>query len=194
MKTKFQILILILVCSCSSNKKIDFGEFEIEVPKKWNRYDQTGTDSYVGGFITNHKDTLIFDLGRYSQDLIKSDFPMVYDSIRLVELTKKELELLPKTKHLIVDTLPTDINYQDYLQYQFKEISIDCFQGKLIEPRNSDFGGSGIYIDSIKGSDKNRNKISFNFYGWYLNNETKRKFFKSLKTIKFKEEYCHKND
>ena len=101
MKTKILIVLLIVFCSCSSNKKIDFGEFEIEVPKKWNRYNKTGTDSYVGALITNHNDTLEFDLGRYSQDLIKSDFPMVYDSFRLAELTKKELQLLPKTKHLI---------------------------------------------------------------------------------------------
>src|SRR5690606_28678501 len=92
------LLFLLLLFSCPEKKykTIDFGQFEITVPENWNRYERQGIDSYIGGIITDTKDTLKFDLGRYSADLTK-EYPMVYDSIGLAELTKKELELLPNT-------------------------------------------------------------------------------------------------
>ena len=130
-----------------------------------------------------------FDFGMYSSDLSNEDFPLVYDSLTLAELTKKEKRLLRKTKHIIVDSITGDIDFQEYLQYQFEYDSIDCFQAKIITPRNKGFGGSGIYIDSLKGTKDNFNKIRFGFYGWYLNDKVQSEFTKALKTLKFKD-YC----
>ncbi|MEP5934543.1 MAG: hypothetical protein ABJ218_05460, partial [Winogradskyella arenosi] len=166
-------------------KTIDFGQFEVTVPENWNRYDRKGIDSYVGGIITNTNDSLKFDLGRYSYDLSQLDLPMVYDSIGLAELTKKELELLPKTKHLIVDDLfESNVDYHEYLKYQFEFDSIDCFNAKIISPTNKGYGGTGIYIDSLNGKN-----LRIGFYGWYLNDKVQSEFIKALKTLKFKK-YC----
>ncbi|WP_026915899.1 hypothetical protein [Christiangramia portivictoriae] len=194
MRKRFAIIFLIFIYSFqeSNYKILDFVKFQITVPYNWNKFNEKGLDSYIGGIITDTNDTLKFDLGRYSQDLIKSDYPMVYDSQRLAELTKKELEMLPRTKHLIVDSTTGNINYHEYLQYQFKSDSINCFKAKFITPTNKGFGGSGVYIDSLKGSDQMHNKISFNFYGWYLDEKTQKRFFKALKTLKFKEN-CENN-
>lgn len=191
-KKTLSILVLMLIFSCSKSnyKTIDFGQFEITVPENWNKYEAKGIDSYVGGIITNTNDSLSFDFGMYSGDLSKSDFPMVYDSTRLAELIKKELKLLPKTKHLIVrDLFHADVDFKEYLQYQFVFDSIDCFRAKIITPRNKGFGGTGIYIDSLAGTQRNYNKIRFNFYGWYLNDKVQGEFLKALKTLKF-EKYC----
>ena len=186
MKKPLSILILLLICSCASQKykTIDFGQFKITVPEKWNKYERKGIDSYVGGIITDKNDSLNFDFGRYSADLIRSDYPMVYDSIGLAELTKKERELLPKTKHLIVDSLSGNINFKEYLQYQFEYENVDCFKAKIITPRNKGYGGTGIYIDSLNGSN-----LRIGFYGWYLTDKTQAEFIKSLKTLRF-EKYC----
>ena len=192
MKKLLSIIIILLICSCASPKYkvIDFGQFEITVPETWNKYERKGIDSYVGGIITDKNDSLNFDFGRYSADLSKSDYPMVYDSIGLAELTKKERELLPKTKHLIVDDLfKTDVDFREYLQYQTELDSIDCFKAKIITPRNKGYGGTGIYIDSLTGSKEKYNKIGIGFYGWYLNEKTQAKFIKALKTLRF-EKYC----
>jgi len=188
MKKLLSISILLIIFSCSKKeyKTIDFGKFEITVPENWSKYEAIGIDSYVGGIITETNDTLSFDFGMYSSDLSKKDFPLLYDSLRLAELTKKERSLLPKTKHIIVDSITEDIDFQEYLQYQFEYDSIDCFQAKIITPRNKGFGGSGIYIDSLKGTKDNFNKIRFGFYGWYLNDNVQSEFIKALKTLKFK--------
>ncbi len=191
MRKTLSILILLLIFSCTQReyKTIDFGQFEITVPENWNKYEAKGIDSYVGGIITETNDTLDIDFGMYSGDLSRSDFPMVYDSLGLAELTKKELELLPKTKHLIVDSITGDIDFKEYLQYQFEYDSIDCFQAKIITPRNKGFGGTGIYIDSLTGTKRNFDKIKFGFYGFYLDEKVQTEFLKALKTLKFKK-YC----
>jgi hypothetical protein len=192
MRKTLSILILLLIFSCSQRKykTIDFGQFEITVPENWNEYERKGIDSYIGGIITDTNDSLKFDFGMYSGDLSKSDYPMVYDSTGLAELTKKELELLPKTKHLIVkDLFYADVDFKEYLQYQFVFDSIDCFRAKIITPRNKGYGGTGVFIDSLAGTKQNYNKIRFNFYGWYLNDKVQAEFIKALKTLKFKK-YC----
>jgi len=190
MRKTLTIIILLLIFSCAQRKykTIDFGQFEVTVPENWNRYNRKGIDSYVGGIITNTNDSLNFDLGRYSYDLSQQDLPMVYDSIGLAELSKKELELLPKTKHLIVDDLfESNIDYHEYLKYQFEFDSIDCFNAKIISPTNKGYGGTGIYIDSLNGKN-----LRIGFYGWYLNDKVQSEFIKALKTLKFKK-YCKQN-
>lgn len=187
MRKTLSILILILIFSCAQRiyKTIDFGQFEITVPENWNEYERKGIDSYIGGIITSNNDSLKFDFGRYSADLSTQDLPMVYDSIGLAELTKKELELLPKTKHLIVnDLFKTNVDYVDYLKYNSEYNSVDCFKAKIITPINKGYGGTGIYIDSLNGKD-----LSIGFYGWYLNDKTQAEFIKALKTLKFIK-YC----
>ena len=114
------ILTFLTIISCSSkeHKKIDFGKFSMTVPSDWNKYDRKGIDSYVGGIITNNKDTLNFDYGQYSGDA-SNCFPMVYDKETLAELSDKELKLLPKTKHLIVeDIFESKPNLREYLKYE----------------------------------------------------------------------------
>ena len=177
----------IMSCKTSPYKRIGFGAFDIEVPSDWKEYKIRGIDSYVGGIITSSKDTLIFDLGFYSPDVSKNSFPMVYDSVRLAELTKKERGLLPNTKHLIVDSLTGAINYKDYKKYKVYHDSVDCFEAKFIEPKNKGFGASGIYIDDLKVNGVN--KTRFSFYGNHLVDSVQREFKKALKSIRFKE-YC----
>jgi hypothetical protein len=191
MNKPLSILILLLICSCASQKykTIDFGQFIITVPEKWNKYERKGIDSYVGGMITDKNDTLTFDLGRYSGD-VSTDFPMVYNEETLAELSSRERNLLPKTKHLITeDWSSEDIDLRDYLKYDVEYDTIACFKVKIIRPRNKGFGASGIYIDSLSGIKKKYDKIKFNFYGKFLSDKTQTEFIKALKTLRF-EKYC----
>ncbi|MBJ2124619.1 hypothetical protein [Flavobacterium sp. IB48] len=186
------ILVSILIISCkpkSEVKTIDFGDFEITVPEQWNKLEVKGTDSYVGGIITPEKDSLIFDIGLYSGD-VSNDFALVFDKNSYAELTKKEKELLKKTKHLIVDSLSVDIDFGKYQKYKSVFYSIDCFKAKMTIPTNVEFGATGIYIDSLKGNSKDFNKVKMAFYGFDLKEKTQNQFVTALKTIKLKG-YCY---
>lgn len=187
MKQSIVILIILLIFSCNTSdyKTIDFKSFEITVPRDWKKCKIEGIDSYVGGLITDTNDTLIFDLGLYAPDVSENDFPLVFDAAGLAELTEKERILLPQTKHLIVDSFTENINFKEYLKYTTEYDSIACFSAKFITPKNKGFGATGIYIDSLSGSDSAYNKLKFGFYGKYLADSTQVDFIKALKTLHF---------
>lgn len=194
-KILYSIACLIVIVSCKSeaqHKIIDFESFDITVPRTWNKFEMKGIDSYVGGIITDQKDTLIFDIGRYSGDESKNDLPLVFDKKIYAELSNKEKELLKKAKHLVVDSITGKIDFKKYLTQKCVVQKIDCFQGKLITPVNKEFGTTGIYIDSLAGSQKEFDKISMSFYGRNLKEKTEKEFVEALKTIKLKE-YCNAN-
>ncbi|SNR14477.1 hypothetical protein [Tenacibaculum jejuense] len=184
------ILFTLMSCDKSDNKTVNYGVFEITVPKKWSKYKIKGIDSYVGGLITNKNDTLIFDLGWYSPDLTKNNEVLVFDKSEYSEFTDKQKKQLEKVKHLIVDDfLNSKYKPQDYLKYEYHLDSIACFQAKFIKPKNKGFGASGIYIDSLKGGGPNSNKTRLSFYGNNLSDSIQNEFFKALKSLKFKK-YC----
>lgn len=192
MKKTLSILILLLILSCkkSNNKTIDYGAFEITVPRSWSEYEIKGIDSYVSGLITEKNDTLIFDLGWYSPDLTKNPEFLVFEESEYEEFTTEQKEKLKGTKHLIVKNYASaDFQIKDYLKYEFEIDSIDCFEAKFIKPRNKGFGASGIYIDSLKGGGPNSNKTRLSFYGNNLSDTIQMDFFKALKTIKLTK-YC----
>jgi hypothetical protein len=193
MNNRLNLLLLsVLIISCkpkSAFKTIDFKSFEIIVPQSWNDIQIKGVDSYVGGIVTNEKDTLIFDIGVNSGDVTKNDLPLVFDKKGYAELSEKKKKLLQKTNHLIVDTISGKIEFGKYLQHEFKIGKIDCFKAKIITPTNKEFGTTGIYIDSLKVGSQNLNKIKMSFYGENLSQKTENEFIKALKSIKLKE-YC----
>ena len=175
--------LIIISCSRNNYKTIDFGSFKITVPDDWNKYERSGIDSYIGGIVTDKLDTLNFDFGWYSGD-ISNSFPLVFDKETLKELSSKKLALLSDTKHLIMETWSDsniEIDLNDYRKYDVHFDSIDCFNAKIILPRNKGFGSSGIFIDRMTVD----GKLKFNFYGNFLDNSTQQKFLKALKTLKF---------
>ncbi|MCD0471933.1 hypothetical protein [Flavobacterium sp. JAS] len=191
--TIYLILFSTLIISCTPKSKfktIDFISFEMTVPQNWNKIIIRGTDSYVGGIVTDQKDTLIFDIGGYSGDVMKNDFPLVYDKKGYDELSKEQKGRLKKAKYLVVDSLSGDIDYKKYLKQKFVMQKIDCFNAKLITPTNKELGTTGLFIDSLEGSTKEYNKVSMSFYGRNLKEKTEKQFIIALKTIKLRD-YCH---
>jgi hypothetical protein len=73
MKLRLISIILIVALSCTSRTKtwqvLDFGTFSLKTPTGWSIVKRQGTDSYFGG-LTDGKDSLWFDYGRYDVDLI----------------------------------------------------------------------------------------------------------------------------
>ncbi|WP_343745288.1 cytochrome c [Chitinophaga sp.] len=70
MKYLYCLLFVWLVFACKPAtsptwQTIDYGPFKLKAPLEWKRVEFKGIDSYVGG-LSNGKDTLSFDYGRYS--------------------------------------------------------------------------------------------------------------------------------
>jgi hypothetical protein len=174
-------------CESSENKIIDFGSFEIEVPRDWTGLEIKGIDSYVGGIVTGCKDTLRFDLGYYSNDVSTNSGEMVYDSIFVSELKKGSSNSSSKTFNEKVDSIFESLDTRKYRRYKVQYDSIDCFQVKIITSEIKGFGATGIYIDQLKKGEFNDTR--FSFYGNRLSDSIQKQFLEALKSLNFKA-YC----
>ena len=161
-----------------NTKTLDFGAFSIETPKSWTQIRERGTDSYVGRIAIDAKDTLEFDLGWYSNNLYEYD-PTILDSDMISSIDTfrrniRDIIFVKNSRHLDPD------------KYRRNNISWDTIDGrkaKIVYPRESGIGMTGIYVDSlfISGSEVDR----FNLYGNNLRPSNEREVLAALRTLKF---------
>ena len=175
-------LLLLLIIGCADNKPkadnqtLDFGSFSIVTPNGWTKIKAQGADSYVGRIAIDNTDTVDFDLGWYSNTLTEPE-PQIIERSML-----KNIDVLDTTQFIIVDSRKGI----DPDKYKKNNISLDTIDGrraKIIFPRKSGIGTTGIYIDSLwqGGSDIDR----FNLYGDNLKSTNEKLFLQTLKTLKF---------
>lgn len=177
------ILFLFLI-SCTDSKPksdkqtLDFGSFTIETPNSWTKIKAQGVDSYVGGIAIDNTDTLHFDLGWYSNKLYEYE-PTILDSSMIGSIDTSMIDLSEVI--FVKNRMRVDPD-----KYKKNNVSWDTIEGrkaKIVFPRKSGIGTTGIYIDSLwqSGSDIDR----FNLYGDNLKPTNEKIFLQALKTLKF---------
>lgn len=160
-------------------KTIDFGSFTIETPQTWKPIEEKGIDSYVGSIAIDNTDTLSFDLGWYSNKLYEYDQTFL-DSSMIGSIDTNFVD--PKAVVIVKDRMRVDPD-----KYRKNNVSWDTIDGrkaKIVYPRQSGIGTTGVYIDSlwVRGSDIDR----FNLYGEDLKPENEKKVLQALRTLKFR--------
>lgn len=159
-------------------KTLNFGLFTIETPQAWAKVKVHGIDSYVGRIAIDDKDTLDFDLGWYSNSLYEYD-PNILDSSLISQ----------------IDT--NDVNFHSYVfvksrkavdpdEYRKNNVSWDTIDGrraKVVYPRISGIGVTGVYIDSLWQAGMGVDR--FNLYGTNLKPDNEWKVLQALRTLKF---------
>ncbi|TDO25748.1 hypothetical protein [Sediminibacterium goheungense] len=175
------LIMLLSACNHPNNadtKILDFGSFTIQVPQSWQKIKKTGIDSYVGSIALDDRDTISFDLGWYSNKLYESDITIL-DSSLINSLDTNMIDvnaiIFVKDKHL------TDPD-----KFRKNNVSWDTISGyaaKIVYPRKSGIGTTGIYIDSLWSSGPSIDR--FNLYGENLQPENEKKVLKALRTLKF---------
>ncbi len=165
-------MFLIIGCSDSKTKSdkktLDFGSFTIETPRGWTKIKAQGTDSYVGRIAIDNSDTLDFDLGWYSNTLTEPE-PQIIERSML-----KNVDVVDTTHVIIIADNIRGIDRDKYRKNNVLWDTIDGRKAKIVFPRKSGIGTTGIYIDSLwqSGSDVDR----FNLYGDNLKPANKKYF------------------
>ena len=175
-------LLLLFIIGCTDSKPksdkqiLDFGLFTIETPNGWTKIKAQGTDSYVGRIAIDNSDTVDFDLGWYSNTLTEPE-PQIIERSML-----RNMDVLDTTQIIIVDSRK-GIDPDKYKKNNVSWDTIDGRKTKIVFPRQSGIGTTGIYIDSLwqGGSDIDR----FNLYGDNLKPANEKLFLQALKTLKF---------
>ena len=157
---------------------MDFGAFSIETPKSWKQIKAQGIDSYVGGIAIDDKDTLDFDLGWYSNTLTEYEPQIVERSII------QQMQQPVDTSEFIIVESRKGVDTDKYKKNNVSWDTIDGRKAKIVYPRSSGNGTTGVYIDSlwITGSDVDR----FNLYGDNLKPENEKKVLQVIRSLKFR--------
>lgn len=160
-------------------KVLDFGAFTIKTPTSWEKFEKAGVDSYLGGIALDEGDTLNFDLGWYSNKLYEYE-PTILDSSMLPSLDTSMID----TSEVIFVKSKARIDPDVYRKNNVLWDTIDGRSAKIVFPRKSGQGTTGVYIDSlwVSGSAIDR----FNLYGLNLHPANEKKVLQALKTLKFK--------
>ncbi|WP_146191042.1 hypothetical protein [Sphingobacterium athyrii] len=171
----------ILVVGCkdpSCTKTMDFGLFTLEVPYKWQQVKQNGIDSYVGAISVDKIDTLYFDLGMYSNSLTEHN-------IEVITRQMMEESATDSSDYITVKDMPIldfDLDADLYRKQNVSWDTIDNRRAKIVFPRISGKGTTGIYIGSLWGDSS---KVRFNLYGANLKAQTEEDLLKAIKTLRF---------
>ena len=112
---------------------------------------KNGIDSYVGAIAVDKSDTLYFDLGMYSNNLTEPN-------IEIITRQMMEESATNSIKDIIVKDIPLDVDL-DPDRFRKQNVSwdtIDNRHAKIVFPRISGNGLTGVYIDSLwqRGSSK----------------------------------------
>ncbi|WP_147430567.1 hypothetical protein [Sphingobacterium puteale] len=174
-------VLTILIVGCkdpSRTKTMDFGLFTLEVPYKWQQVKQNGIDSYVGAIAVDNTDTLYFDLGMYSNSLTEHN-------IEIITRQMMEESATDSSDYIIVKDMPIldfDLDADLYRKQNVSWDTIDNRRAKIVFPRISGKGMTGVYICSLWG---NSSKVRFNLHGSNLKAQTEEDLLKAIKTLRF---------
>ncbi len=160
----------------SRTKRMDFGLFTLEVPYKWQQVKQNGIDSYVGAIAVDNTDTLYFDLGMYSNTLTEPN-------IQVITRPMIEEYNLDSSNFIVVkDMMSMNIDADLYRKQNVSWDTIDNKRAKIVFPRISGKGTTGVYIGNLWGDPS---KVRFNLHGSNLKAQTEQDLLKSIKTLRF---------
>ena len=177
-------LLLLFIIGCADkkpkadNQTLDFGSFSIVTPNGWTKIKAQETDSYVGRIVIDSTDTLDFDLGWYSNKLNEYE-PTILDSNMIGSIDTSMVD----TKDIIFVRNRMRVDPDKFKKNNFSWDTIDGRKTKIVFPRKSGIGTTGIYIDSLwqSGSDIDR----FNLYGDNLKPANEKLLLQALRTLKF---------
>jgi hypothetical protein len=157
---------------------MDFGLFTLEVPYKWQQVKQNSIDSYVGAIAVDNTDTLYFDLGMYSNSLTEHN-------IEVITRQMMEESATDSSDYIIVKDMPIldfDLDADLYRKQNVSWDTIDNRRAKIVFPRVSGKGTTGIYIGSLWGDSS---KVRFNLCGADLKTQTEEDLLEAIKTLRF---------
>jgi hypothetical protein len=178
----------LLATACEPKEKattatLDFQHFTIDIPITWQPLGiREGAGTYVGYILMDGGDSVIFDQGWYPG------------------APEEELKYTIRKKDVFVRNEKTSTREQIYWDYygpadtvdvenlrihKTSWITVDNRRAKVIRPKQTGRGITGIYIDSISVSGNDIDQ--FRMSGLNLDSANQRKLLKAFGTLKFKD-------
>lgn len=138
-----------------------------------------GIDSYVGRIALDSADTVSFDLGLYSNNL-EEDVPALIPKSHIKYFNETDLA---EPYVVIIEDADTLLNPETFKKNVISYEKVDTYQAKLVRPKKSGIGTTGVYIDSLWSAGDSKGKFQLSGQNLKPNNEAL--FLIALRTLKF---------
>ena len=185
MRIRLTIILLVLL-SCNDKqsndtKTLDFEYFTIDVPVTWQQVKTSGIDSFVGHLTLDKGDTIMFDLGWYSNPL-DEEYKFKIEDGKVYLKNEKEstynsvlYEFYGKADTIDIEKLKVN---------KIRWTTVDGKKAKIVQPRLTGKGMTGIYFDSLWSAGSGIDKLQIS--GTDLDPENERRLLQAFETLKFK--------
>nr|WP_294793060.1 hypothetical protein [uncultured Mucilaginibacter sp.] len=157
----------------------------MQVPESWTRVDVRGIDSFVGRIDIDSNAFIGFDLGWYCDSLgegrhttyysVESGSVYVPDSAAKQNLSNPTVwKYFGKADSITIAKLRRNVAVIE---------NVDGYHAKIVTPKRSGLGITGIYIDSLWKSGGNVDGFVMTAHN--LTFEQQKKFISAIKSLKF---------
>ena len=162
-------------------KTLDFKEFTIQVPPTWVQVRIKGIDSYVGLIALDNGDTASFDLGWYSNSL-EEEYKFKVENGDVYLKNEKE-STLNSTVYEFYGKADT-VDVEQFKVNKIKWTTVDGKRAKIVQPRKTGKGMTGIYFDSLWTAGSGTDRFEMN--GTDLHPDNEQRLLQAFETLKFK--------
>jgi len=189
---RFIIIILAFLLTVSCRERTgDFGAFSLKIPSSWQYIPQKGIDSYVGLIAIDSKDTLFFDYGPYSSNLISGTLDEMFE-MDTIPMSSEEFENISSYHFSFQEgNLRDSVHLRSYIIERYKDTVIQNFPAIKVNPKIIGTGKTGIFVDSIWYTEPHdgiyRMTKSFCLVGHNLSEINHKALLKAIASLKFKE-------
>lgn len=166
-------------------KLLDYKYFTIRVPQSWKRVDVKGIDSFVGRIEIDSKTHFGFDMGMYCDTLGEGRLTSYYNieegNLYTPDSSVKQNLNDPTVWKSVGEA--TEANIEKLRRNQVTWATIDHYNAKIVTPKKTGVGITGIYIDSLWKSGDGVD--AFGLSAENLNLYQQQQLLKAIKTLKF---------
>ncbi|TJZ62991.1 hypothetical protein FAZ15_01455 [Sphingobacterium olei] len=184
------ILPLFLIVSCKERTRDFGGVFSLKIPSSWQYIPHKGIDSYVGLIAIDSTDTLFFDYGAYSNNLIHTQLNEIIERDSIIRIEDFD-SLLNKNFSFTEGNLKDSIYLKSFLTEYYRDTVVQFFPGHIVTPRNMSKGRTGIFVDSIWHKEPHGGihylTQRFCLVGHNLSEKKHKAVLKAIKTLEFRE-------
>ncbi len=178
-------LVLLCIDGCQSGKHVEMktlslGQFQITVPEDWEPVKENGIDSFVGRMALTDGDTVFFDLGWYSNSFEEENLPYTLDEKNVYLLDQRLVD--SSQVYVFYGTIDT-VDLEKFHKNRTTWSTIDGRRAKIVQPRVSGDGMTGIYIDSVWQAGSGIDRFQMN--GRNLTSANQEMLLAAFQTLRF---------
>jgi hypothetical protein len=154
--------------------------FSLLIPDKWKIEAGKNIDAHALNYFIANEDTIIMEVSSYASNLAEPEPDILPKSL------EGQVDSIAKVENYVIfvpdDIVKKGIDIDDYRKQNVSFKKVGIYNIKIITPRNTGNGITGMYCDSL-GIDETIGRIKMNMYGRNLKANTENELLQVINKI-----------